>query len=243
MDPIEPTRTPAGPSGSRPPRRRPLGRVTGATVRPGAPARPRRRARATRSQWLFAAIAIVVVLALVGSLLGTVVVDFANSRNDDNGQTDPRDFTDQNAQLVASQREVVAANPDDAAAAALLAQYLQLGGNTTEAVQYYEQALALTPDDENVRLNFGDMLAQAGRQTDAELQFQRILGTTPSNSQALFRLGDLYQNWDPTPRTAEAVALFRQVIAVDPTAFLAETAQERLVLLGAATPALASPAA
>ena len=203
--------------------------------------RRRQSGRPTRGQWIFASIAVLVVLSLVGSTLGTILLDF-NGQQGSQQEDDPRDFEDQQASLIADQRATVAANPNDASAMALLAQYLQLGGNSTEAVQWYEQALQIDPNDVSIRLNFADMLTQAGRQADSELQYQRVLTIDPGNIPAVFYLGDLYQFWKPEPRTAEAIGQFQQVLSVGPDSALATTARDRLTLLGAATPA-ATPAA
>ena len=201
----------------------------------------RRRPRPTRGQWIFGIIAIVVVLSLVGSTLGTIIVDYVG-RQQSSSEDDPRAFDDQQAQLIEDQRATVAANPNDAAAMALLAQYLQLGGKSTEAVQWYERALQVNPNDIGIRLNFADMLTQSGRQADSELQYQKVLAIDPANIPAVFYLGDLYQFWKPAPRTPEAIAQFERVLAIGPGSVLATTAQERLTLLGVATPAAGTPA-
>ena len=203
--------------------------------------RRRSSSRPTRGQWIFASIAILVVLSLVGSTLGTIFLDF-NSRQGSQQEDDPQGFDDQQASLIADQRATVAANPNDASAMALLAQYLQLGGNSTEAVQWYEQALQIDPNDVSIRLNFADMLTQAERQADSELQYQRVLTIDPGNIPAVFYLGDLYQFWKPEPRTTEAIAQFEQVLVIGPDSALATTARDRLTLLGAATP-VATPGA
>ena len=202
--------------------------------------RRRSSSRPTRGQWVFASIAILVVLSLVGSTLGTILLDF-NSQQGTGQEDDPRDFDDQQASLIAEQRAIVAANPNDASAMALLAQYLQLGGNSAEAVQWYEQALQVNPNDVSIRLSFADMLTQAGRPADSELQYQRVLAIDPGSIPAIFYLGDLYQFWKPEPRTAEAIARFQEVLTVGPDSALATTAGERLIVLGAATP-VAMPA-
>ena len=189
---------------------------------------------------MFALIAIIVVLALIGSTLGTIVADYVG-RQQPTSEDDPLAFDGQQAALIEDQRATVAASPTDASAMALLAKYLQLGGNSTEAVQWYEQALQVAPDDIAIRLDFADMLTQAGRQADSEFQYQRVLAIDPGNIRATFYLGDLYQFWKPTARTAEAVARFQQVLVLGPDEVLATTARERLTLLGAATPVAAPP--
>lgn len=190
-------------------------------------------------------IAIVIVLSLVGSTAGTIVIDYA-ARNDGPAEDDPLAFEDEQAALIEDQRSTVAANPNDAGAMVLLAQYLQLAGNSTEAIQWYTTALAINPNDVNTRLSFADMLTQSGRLADSELQYQRILQIDPVNVQAIFYLGDVYQFWrnvsgTSEPRTAEAIAQFQQVLAVAPDSVLATTARERLTLLGASTPMAAVP--
>lgn len=204
------------------------------------PARRRTAARPTRGQWLFAVIAIVVVLSLVGSTLGTIIVDYAGRQQSTN-EDDQRAANDQQAALIENQRATVAANPSDASAMALLAQYLQLGGDSSEAVQWYEQALQINPNDIDIRLSFADMLTQTGRQSDSELQYQRVLAIDPKNIPATFYLGDLYQFWKPTARTSEAVTQFQRVLSIGPDSALATTARERLTLLGAATPNAETP--
>lgn len=221
----------------RSPRPRFLRRSPGPVPAGSTRSTSRRRSsnRPTKGQWIFASIAILVVLSLVGSTLGTIFLDF-NSRQSGQQEDDPLDFEDQQATLIENQRATVEANPNDAASMALLAQYLQLGGNSTEAVQWYERALQINPNDVSIRLNFADMLTQAGRQADSELQYRRVLAIDPANIPAVFYLGDLYQFWNPEPRIPEAVAQFQQVLTLGPESALATTARDRLTLLGGATP-------
>ncbi len=209
--------------------------------------RRRSSERPSRSQWLFAAIAIVIVLSLVGSTAGTILVDFA-ARNDAPAEDDPLAAEDRQAAAIEEQRAIVEANPNDAAAMVLLAQYLQVSGETTEAIQWYTTALTINPNDVNARLSFADMLSQSGRSADSELQYQRVLEIDPANVQAIFYLGDLYQYWRNAsgisePRTLDAIARFQQVLSVAPDSVLATTARERLALLGAGTPVAAAPPA
>ncbi len=222
----------------RSPRPRFLRRSSGPV--PAGNARPtgRRPAsnRPTKGQWIFASIAILVVLSLIGSTLGTILLDYTSQQSGQQ-EADPLDFENQQASLIEDQRAMVEANPNDAASMALLAQYLQLGGNSTEAVQWYERALQINPNDVSIRLNFADMLTQAGRQADSELQYRRVLAIDPANIPAVFYLGDLYQFWNPEPRTPEAIAQFQQVLTLGPESALATTARDRLTLLGGATPA------
>jgi tetratricopeptide (TPR) repeat protein len=126
---------------------------------------------------------------------------------------------------------------------ALLAQFLALDGNLSEAITWFEHALELNPNDVNIRLNFADTLSQGGRYGDAELQYKRVLEIDPNNLEATFYLGDLYQFWQPTPRYSEAAIQYQKVIAMAPDSVLAERASRQLVVMGYATPVPATPVA
>jgi cytochrome c-type biogenesis protein CcmH/NrfG len=214
-------------------------------ARPGSNVRvrPRVRTRRTRSQWLFASIAIIVVLSMVGSVVASIAIDWAGNRQTQTQEDEARGFEDQQEELIAEQREIVAANPNDTAAMVRLAKSLALANQSEEAITWYERALQINPNDVQTRLDFAQMLVQSGNQADAELQYQRVLSLDPNNVQAIFYLGDAYQYWQPQPRTAEAIARFQQVLAVSPDSVLATTARERLTLLGAGTPVPGTPPA
>ncbi len=193
--------------------------------------------RRSRGQILFATIAIIVVLSMVGSVVASIAIDLAGpgSRRTPDAEN-ARAFEEQQQELIDEQLSRVEANPNDAAAMVLLAQYYQLAQQPEESIVWFERALSINPNDLATRLDFADMLAQAGYQSDAELQYFRVLEIDPVNVPAIFYLGELYQYWQPTARTPEAIAQFQRVIETSPTSTLATTAGERLTLLGAAVP-------
>lgn len=227
---------------NRPPRPPARSRLTIPLVNPEARRRQRRTFRqASRGQILFGVIALVAVCSLVGSTLATVGLNLG-SRQSATSTVDATRAADAQSALIADQRKTVAANPNDANAMAMLAQYLQVTNNSAEAIEWYTKALQINPNDVKIRLDFADMLVNTNRQGDAELQYQRVLQIDPNNLQAMFWLGDLYQYWKPSPRTGEAVAFFERVLQVGPGSVPAQQAQQRLAQLGVATPAAGTPA-
>jgi tetratricopeptide (TPR) repeat protein len=192
----------------------------------------------SRAQAIFAVVTLLVVCAVVGGSVGTVVVDALNS---DGGDVDPEEFNASTRDdFIEEIRATVEANPNDAAAMSLLANVLAQDDRIDEAIDWYEKSLAVDPNNAQVRLSFALSLAEAGKRADAEVQYRRILDNDPNQAEAWYYLGELYRGWNP-PRTDDAVAAFRQVLAVAPGAVIAERATESLAALGVATPA-ATPA-
>lgn len=126
-----------------------------------------------------------------------------------------------------SLRAALAANPDDAVAAAALANLLSLREEVAAAIDLYERAVALEPDNAAVRLDFALALADAGNDADAELQYRRVLAVEPNNAEALYFLGELYAAWEP-PRRQEAIAAWQAAVAAAPDSVSAAQAKERL---------------
>lgn len=189
------------------------------------------------SQAIFAVVALLIVCAVVGGSVGTVIVDAINS---DNGDVDPEEFNASTRDdFINEIRATVEANPDDAAAMSLLANVLAQDGRIDEAIDWYERSLAADPTNAQVRLSFALSLAEAGKQADAEVQYRRILVDDPNQAEAWYYLGELYRGWNP-PRSAEAVTAFQQVLTIAPGAVIAERASESLVAMGVATP-MATP--
>lgn len=177
---------------------------------------------------------------MIGGTVFTILIDVTNSRDVNDNEFD---FAEQQSQLIEEQRQYVEDNPNDASGMALLAQFLALDGELTEAISWYEKALTINPNDITIRLNFADTLTQAGRYSDAEFQYKRALEIDPNSIEATFYLGDLYQFWQPTPRYAEAAAQYQKVIAMAPDSVLAQRASQQLLVMGYATPVPATPAA
>jgi cytochrome c-type biogenesis protein CcmH/NrfG len=174
---------------------------------------------------------LLVVCSLLAGTVGSAVFDLL----DDSGGNENASTLNETDDLEQSLRDQIAADPNDAAAMAALANLLANSGYLTEAIQWYEKAIAARPDDVALRLDFARSLADGGKQRDAEVQFRRVLEADPENADAHFYLGELYRNWQP-PRTDEAIAEYRRVLDLRPDSFLAQRAREALVTLGAATP-------
>ena len=192
-----------------------------------------------RAQVIFAIVALLVVCAVVGGSVGTVIVDAIKS---DNPDVDPEEFNASTRDdFINEMRATVEANPADAAAISLLANVLAQDGRIDEAIDWYEQSLAADPTNAQVRLSFALSLAEAGKRADAEVQYRRILEDDPNQAEAWYYLGELYRGWNP-PRTDEAVAAFQQVLMLAPGAVIAQRASESLAAMGVATP-MATPSA
>lgn len=208
--------------------------------RPPVRSQPKRRGPATnRNQRLFAILGIVVVFSLIATIVGPPLIDYLTRPNDDDTISLDESVDDPVEQEYRSQIE---ANPNDAAALEGFANYLGNTGRVEEAISLYERALEVRPANWVARLGFARVLSNGGKRPDAELQFEKVLAACPGSEQTLFSLGQLYANWIP-PRTAEAVAVFQQVISAGPGTFVAERAAEELSRLGIASPIAASPVA
>lgn len=189
-------------------------------------------------QIVFVIMAAIMILSLGIGVIGPVVIDaFDGSDNGSGGNA-----TEVDASVEKAFRSTAVANPDDAQAAAGLANYLANTGKLTEAISWYEIAITLSPDDAALRLDFARSLASGAMNSDAEFQFQKAIALAPGDPQAHFYLGELY--FDMTPqRTVAAIDQYEQTIALGPGTFIAQRAEERLVSLGIATPqASPSPA-
>ena len=214
--------------------------VSQARRRPPPRSQPKRRSvSASRNQRLYAILGVVIVFSLIATIVGPPLVDYLTQPDGDNEITLGDDADDPVEQEY---REQLEANPDDAAALAGFANYLGNTGRVEEAVPLYEQSLAIEPENWSTRLAFARVLSNGGKRPDAELQFKKVLAACPGSEQALFSLGQLYANWAP-PRTADAIAVFQQVIAAGPGTFVAERAVEELSRLGVSSPVAASPVA
>ncbi len=195
--------------------------------------------RLSRAQAIFVVVTLLVVCAVVGGSVGTVIVD-AISSND--GDVDPEEFNASTRDdFINDLRATVEANPADAAAMSLLANVLAQDGRIDEAIDWYEQSLAADPSNAQVRLSFALSLAEAGKRADAEVQYKRILESDPNQAEAWYYLGELYRGWNP-PRTDEAIGAFHQVLTIAPGSVIAQRASESLAAMGVATP-VATPGA
>lgn len=164
-------------------------------------------------------------------------IDFSNLWG--SGEQDV--VVDPNADLIAEQETVVAANPDDVDQVVLLANLLANTGKMNEAIDWYERAIDLAPDDPSIRLDFARSLQANGMRTDAEEQFQLVLQQEPDSLPGHYYLAKLYMDWQPR-RQEEAIEHFRRVLEINPESFLAEQARVELDSMNQTTP-VASPGA
>lgn len=186
-----------------------------------APARKPVLRSFSATTWLAILVGGVLICSLLATGLGTIVLN----------QPAPTGLAnDANNAYEESLQTAIAADPNDAVAAASLANLLSTRGNYDEAVRYYEQALELDPVKAEVRIDFGLNLTAAGHLGDAELQFQQVLESAPDNAEAHYFLGELYARWQPV-RRREAVASYERAIAAAPGSVTARQAELALARL------------
>ena len=196
------------------------------------PARPQAPVNRSRTPAIYILVVSLVVFSLVLAALSTV--DWSGVLG---GSEEPT--PDYNVDSISVQQTMVAQNPDDVAARALLASMLANSRRMTEAIPIYEAILKDDPVNAIVRLDFARGLQANGFPADAEAQFLRVLELQPENHSAHYYLARLYMDWQPR-RQEEAIAHFQRVIEIAPDSFLAEQAQSVLDTAGKATP-VASP--
>lgn len=85
----------------------------------------------------------------------------------------------------------LAAHPEDAEAARLLAQTLYWLGNTESSIAAYRGALERFPSDVRLRLEFARVLAETGRPAAAREALQPLLGGGPGTAEAETLLGTI----------------------------------------------------
>lgn len=182
-----------------------------------------------------------IVLLIVGSLvIGAIGPSLGTPRSPSAGELSDdaaRGIVD--GGLATELRARVEAAPEDAAAAAGLANLLAADGRAAEAVDFHERAVGLEPSNAQYWLDFGATLREMARPADAELQYRRALEIEPANGSARLGLAAALEAADP-PRAAEAAVEYRRLIDDPPGSFYAEEAQRALDRLAgvAATPAV-----
>jgi len=191
-----------------------------------------------RAQAAFVVVSLLVVCAIAGGGVLTIVADALQSNDVD---VDPEEFNaDTRNDFIEDLQATVNANPDEPSAMGLLANVLAQDGRIDEAITWYERSLAIDPTNVQVRLSFALSLAEAGKQADSEIQYRRILENDPAQAEAHYYLGELYLTWAP-PRPDDAIAEFRQVLTLAPGSVIADRASQSLAALGVATPSAATP--
>ena len=126
--------------------RRLIARIRRAENRSIEPVRRRPRFRRSRGQWVFAGIAVIVVLSMVGSVVASIAIDLGGPGQNQDSPDAPRAFEEQQQDLIDEQLALVEANPDDFAAIVRLAQTYQLANQPDQAITWFERALAINPN-------------------------------------------------------------------------------------------------
>ena len=110
-------------------------------------------------------------------------------------------------------RDVLMAEPRNAAALHLLGVLLYQGGRTDDGLSLIAQAVAIEPLNADYQYNFGSILASAGRLDEAAAHLQKALILNPKYAEAHFELGRLHAQ---AARWPEAAAAFRQTLNLKP---------------------------
>lgn len=112
-----------------------------------------------------------------------------------------------------SYRDVLMAEPRNAAALHLLGALAHQTGRTDEGISLIGQAIAIDPLNADYHYNLGSILLTAGRPDDAARHLQKALVLNPKYAEAHFEIGRLHGQHARWP---EAAASFRQVLAAKP---------------------------
>ncbi|WP_250535004.1 tetratricopeptide repeat protein [Caballeronia sp. AZ10_KS36] len=126
-------------------------------------------------------------------------------------------------------RNAVALRPDFAGALTNLGGVLDALGCLKDAEEAYRRVLAIEPDSADAHCNLANViyrdvaLGRRERLPEAEASYRRALALRPGFGAALINLGNLLR--EDSARSAEAQALFREALRVDP-----ESADARLNL-------------
>jgi tetratricopeptide (TPR) repeat protein len=110
-------------------------------------------------------------------------------------------------------RHAVTAGPDNAAAQAALAGWLNQHGHTREAIHHFELAQKLHPSDTATRIGLARALSDAAKLADAERQLDAIPATDPKHTDALVERGRILLRRN---RFADADALLEQATVAAP---------------------------
>jgi tetratricopeptide (TPR) repeat protein len=159
--------------------------------------------------------------------LGYEILFFADEEDLEDGSDTNLSRSDPNADVIASQEQIVGQNPGDVEQISLLANLLANTGRMDEATTWFERALTLAPDNHSIRLDYARSLQINGLLLEAETQFRTVIENDPDNLPANYYLAMLYLDWSP-PRNEEAIILLERAIEINPESFLAEQAQLEL---------------
>jgi tetratricopeptide (TPR) repeat protein len=114
---------------------------------------------------------------------------------------------------LATQQEIVASDPANAAAQVDLGNLLLLDGKTAEAEAAYRQAIAVDPASVNAHFNLGLLLQQRGENLDASREFKRVIDLDPDHAWANYQLGVVREGWG---MESAAVRSYARAFALNP---------------------------
>jgi tetratricopeptide (TPR) repeat protein len=114
---------------------------------------------------------------------------------------------------LATQQEIVAAEPASAAAQVDLGNLLLLDGRTAEAEAAYRQAIVLDPSSVNAHFDLALLLQQKGEARDAGREYKRVLELDPRHAWAHYQLGVLREE---AGSESAAVRSYAKAFALNP---------------------------
>ena len=110
-------------------------------------------------------------------------------------------------------RDVLMAEPRNAAALHLLGVLMHQSGRTDEGISLIGQAVAIEPRNPDFQYNLGSILLSTGRSNDAGAHLLKAIELNPKYTEAHFELGRLHAQHG---RWSDAAASFRHVLTSKP---------------------------
>lgn len=123
-------------------------------------------------------------------------------------------------------QRAIAAEPDKLVHRYQLAQVLLLDKNVDAAEAALRAAVAQAPASAEAKLTLANMLAANRSYEVAEAELRRLSASSPNDDQLRLGLGQFYASHD---KTAEAAAVYRQIIKDDGTEASGLIARDRLI--------------
>jgi tetratricopeptide (TPR) repeat protein len=125
-----------------------------------------------------------------------------------------------NLGLIAGKEEAIelfsraiSINPGYRDALVNLAGAMRSQGNTAEAIRYFEKALEAAPGDNPIRLNLAILLQAEGKLDRAEIHYAKAAEAEPGNIAAVYNLGTVLQ---AQGKCADAIRAYERAIALKP---------------------------
>ena len=114
---------------------------------------------------------------------------------------------------IASLRQAIILNPDNALAHYNLGMALHARKQPDEAIQAFQEAVRLAPLQLQARIALSDALFSAGRLDEAAACYQKVLAIRPDYADALNNLGNIYKEQGTLD---EAVACYQKALTIRP---------------------------